>query len=91
MAPRNSARLHFSSALKAFLNVFLIVNSDVHLSVGKLCSEFTKNENDLLFGRYVGVLGWGVPDEEEPGKHPDKTATTWKGILGKKENSNAKD
>ena len=51
----------------------------------------TKDESNLLFGRYVGVLGWGVPDEEEPGKHPDKTATTWKGIFGIKENSNAND
>ena len=68
MAPRNSARLHFSSALKAFLDVLLIVGSDVH--------QLKKDESDPLFGRYVGVLGWGVPDEEEPGKHPDKTATT---------------
>ena len=87
MAPRNSARFHFSSALKAFLNVLLMIGSDV----GKICSELTKDESDLLFGRYVGVLGWGVPDQEEPGKHPDKTATTWKGNVGKKENSNAND
>ena len=46
--------------------------------VGKICSELTIDESDLLFGRYVRVLGWGVPDQEEPGKHPDKTATTWK-------------
>ena len=87
MAPRNSARFHFPPALKAFLNVVLMVGSDV----GKICSELTKDENDLLFSRYVGVLGWGVPDEEEPGKHPDKTATTWKEIFGIKENSNAND